>query len=187
MKWSTVGLLGAAGLMTASASDAAETVHLYLKASGIGDIRGESTQVSLGRDGSIECVQFDMGVRAERRWETVRCVKRIDKASPLLMKALVTGATVDGTFKFFRPNPKGDGTTEQFFTVVIKGGRVDGLRVQVSNPLSSQAASLPPMEEVTFTFKTINWTYTNGGITWEDTPAAQPAGATPMPTTPTTK
>jgi len=186
MKWSTVGLLGAAGLMTAAASDAAETVHLYLKANGT-EIKGESTQVSLSRADSIECVQFDMGVRAERRWETVRCVKRIDKSSPLLMKALTKGETVDGVFKFFRPNPKGDGTTEQYFTVAIKGGRIEGLRVQVPSTITPATSTQPPLEEVTFSFKTISWTITNGGITWEDSPTTAPAGATPMPTTPTTR
>lgn len=43
----------------------AETVHLYLKANGT-DIKGESTQVSLGREGSIECVYYEQGVITAR-------------------------------------------------------------------------------------------------------------------------
>ena len=35
----------------------AESVHLYLKANGT-DIKGESTQTSLGRQDSIECIAF---------------------------------------------------------------------------------------------------------------------------------
>ena len=37
----------------------AETVHLYLKANGA-DVKGESTQHSLGRENSIECVPVDI-------------------------------------------------------------------------------------------------------------------------------
>ena len=36
----------------------AETVHLFLKANGT-DIKGESTQTSLGRADSIECVYYE--------------------------------------------------------------------------------------------------------------------------------
>ena len=43
----------------------AETVHLFLKANG-SDIKGESTQTSLGRDGSIECLYFEDSVRTAR-------------------------------------------------------------------------------------------------------------------------
>src|SRR5512143_3066747 len=110
----------------------AETVHLYLKANGK-DIKGESTQESLGRKDSIECVAYDQGVSTareaatnmmtgRRQYQPLRIVKRIDKASPLLMKALTGNEKIDGVFKFFRPNPAGDGTTEQFYTVEVKEG-----------------------------------------------------------------
>ena len=43
----------------------AETVHLFLKANGK-DIKGESLQKSLGREGSIECLEFSESVRTAR-------------------------------------------------------------------------------------------------------------------------
>ncbi len=99
----------------------AETVHLYLKANGK-DVKGESTQTSLGREGSIECIEYDQGVQTareaatgmvtgRRQYAPLRIVKRIDRSSPLLMKALTGNEKIDGAFKFFRPNPNGDGTT----------------------------------------------------------------------------
>src|SRR5690242_4214681 len=102
----------------------AETVHLYLKANGT-DIKGESTQTSLGRQDSIECVYFEHEVitaresgsglaTGRRQYPPMKIAKRIDKASPLLMKALCENQVIEATFKFFRPNPTGDGTTEQF-------------------------------------------------------------------------
>jgi type VI secretion system secreted protein Hcp len=156
----------------------AQTVHLFLKANG-SDIKGESTQASMGRADSIECVSFNSGVTSaresasnlatgRRQHEPITIRKRIDKASPLLAKALVENQQVEGAFKFYRPNPTGDGTTEQFFTVAIKGGRVFSQKLLILNTLDPQQASEPPLEEVGFVFHTINWTYTNGGIEHED-------------------
>ena len=116
----------------------AETVHLYLKANGQ-DIQGESTQIDLGRENSIECVQFKDSVRTARELgsraavgrrvhEPIEILKRIDKSTPLLAKALCRNERIDAEFKFFRPNPDGDGTTEHFYTVKVKqddGRRTD--------------------------------------------------------------
>ena len=156
----------------------AQSVHLFLKANGK-DIKGESTQVSMNRADSIECVSFNSGVTSareaasgmatgRRQHEPITIRKRIDKASPLLAKALCQNETVEGVFKFFRPNPTGDGTTEQFFTVAIKGGRVFSQKLMILNTLDPEEATEPPLEEVGFVFSTINWTYTNGGIEHED-------------------
>ncbi len=156
----------------------AQTVHLFLKANG-SDIKGESTQASMGRADSIECVSFNSGVTSareaasnlatgRRQHEPILIRKRIDKASPLLAKALVENQQIEGIFKFYRPNPTGDGTTEQFFTVAVKGGRVFSQKLMILNTLDPDQASEPPLEEVGFVFHTINWTYTNGGIEHED-------------------
>ena len=156
----------------------AETVHLYLKAAGK-DIKGESTQESLGRKDSIECLVYDQSVTTareaatnmmtgRRQYQPLRIVKRIDKASPLLMKALTGNEKIDAVFKFFRPNPAGDGTTEQFFSVEIKEGNVASVKEYVENTLGKDTVNHPPLEEVAFVFRTIKWTFTNGGITHED-------------------
>jgi type VI secretion system secreted protein Hcp len=157
----------------------AETVHLYLKANGA-DIKGESTQVSLGRQDSIECVYYEQKVitareagsgmaTGRRQYEPLLVRKRIDKSSPLIMKALVENAKIDGTFKFFRPSPKGDGTTQQFYTVAIKDGRVASMKQTVPDTIVPVSSADPPLEEITFVFHTISWTYTDGGVSHEDT------------------
>lgn len=156
----------------------AETVHLFLKVNG-SDVKGESTQTSVGRADSIECVHYEHNINTvrdphsghatgRRVHEPIVIRKRIDKSSPLIAKALVENTKIDASFKFYRPNPTGDGTTEQFYTVSIKDGRVAGLK-QLLPPRESPEA---PLEEVTFTFHTINWTFTNGGVTHEDSWAA---------------
>jgi type VI secretion system secreted protein Hcp len=156
----------------------AETVALYLKANGQ-DVKGENTQESLGRKDSIECVGYEQSVKTaresgtgmmtgRRQYDPLRIVKRIDKASPLIMKALCNNENVEGTFKFFRPNPTGDGTTEQFFTVEIKHGHVASVKQYVPTTIDTELANYPPSEEVSFVFRDIIWTYTNGGVQHHD-------------------
>jgi type VI secretion system secreted protein Hcp len=157
----------------------AETVHLYLKANGT-DVKGDSTQHSLGRENSIECVYYEQAVQTareagsslatgRRQYSPLLIRKRIDKSSPLLMKAMVENQAIEGTFKFFRPNPAGDGTTQQFYSVAIKQGRIASMKQYVPDSIVPATSTEPPLEEVTFVFHTINWTYTDGGVTHEDT------------------
>lgn len=172
MRWSSLAVVGALGVCFASAADGAETVHLNLRVNNA-EIQGESTQTSLGRANTIECVELSYAARTtaegKRTHDAIRCVKRIDKASPLLFKAWRDGATVDGTFKFFRPNPTGDGTTEQFFTLDIKGGRIESTKLLVKSTIEPATSTCPPLEEVTFTFRTITLTFTKGSVTGGDT------------------
>lgn len=157
----------------------AETAHLFLKSNG-SDVKGESTQVSLGREGSIECVYFEHEVisareagsglsTGRRQYKPLLFRKRIDKATPLLMKSLTENQVIEGEFKFFRPNPTGDGTTEQFYTIGFKQGRINSIRQVVPDTIVPATSTNPPLEEITIVFHTISWTYTNGGVTHEDT------------------
>lgn len=156
----------------------AETVHLYLKANG-SDVQGESSQTSLGRENSIECLSFRDSVRTARErgsslatgrrtYEPIVITKRIDKSSPLLAKALCNNEVIDGVFKFFRPAPTGDGTTQHFFTVSITRGRVSHVVRTSPDTFDPAAAERPPTEEVGLLFHTINWTYEDGGVQHED-------------------
>ena len=157
----------------------AQSVHLILTANGA-KIDGESTIFSLGRENTIECLSFEDSVRTareassgmatgDRTYEPLRIMKRIDKSSPLLAKALCNNEVIEGTFRFYRPAPAGDGTTQQFFTVDISKGRVasiDRVSPDVINPASAKA---PPTEHVSFVFGSITWTYEDGGVMHTDT------------------
>src|SRR6185503_16877040 len=138
-------------------ADMAETVHLYLKANGA-EIKGESTQVSLGREGSIECVYYEQGVitaresgsglaTGRRQYQPLLIRKRIDKSTPLLMKSLCENQVIEATFKFFRPNPNGDGTTEQFYTTTFKQGRINTIKQVVPDTIVPATSKDPALEE----------------------------------------
>jgi type VI secretion system secreted protein Hcp len=156
-----------------------ETIHLFLRANGT-EIQGESTQTSLGRQNSIECYEFSHQVQVvsstsgristrKRQYQPLMIRKRIDKSSPLLAKLMAENAILEGEFRFFRPNPTGDGTIEQYYSIRFRQGRIAGIHIRQAD-LSLEANSLAqPMEEVMISFNTISWTYTNGGVTYEDT------------------
>jgi type VI secretion system secreted protein Hcp len=151
----------------------AETVHLFLKVNGK-PVKGESTIQTEGRADSIECLSYAQSVTAvtegassqvtgRRQFTPIKVTKRIDKSSPVLLKALGTNEKIEGTFKFYRPNPAGDGTTEQFYSVELEDGKISGI-----SQTGTAGSDSPPLEEISFVFKTITWTYTNGGATHKD-------------------
>jgi type VI secretion system secreted protein Hcp len=155
---------------------AAETVHLYLKINGA-DIKGESTLTSLGRKDSIECVSYEQVVDvaggasaaggATRGRSIVHPIiirKRIDKSSPLLLKAVQDGQVAEGLFRFYRPNPTGDGTTQQFYSVVFTNGRIISVRQFVPETINPASADEPPLEEVMIACEKVTYTFVDGGV-----------------------
>ena len=156
----------------------AQTVHLFLKVDGK-DVKGESTQTSLGREGSIECLSYEEGLKTareegtnmvtgRRQHQPIRIVKRLDQSSPLVLKALCENQKIEGVFKFYRPNPSGDGTVEQFYTVQIKDGNVSAVKQMVPDTIGKDTAGLPPMEQIDFVFKEIVWRFEKGGVEHTD-------------------
>ena len=156
----------------------AEHVCFFPTANGK-QIKGDSTQTSLGRQDCIECLSYEQAgatpfepstgqASGRRQYTPLKITKRIDKASPLLWQAMTQNQKVEGVFKFYRPNPTGDGTTEQFFSVQIGKGFIASIRQFVEDTLAPTESYEPPMEELTLIFHEIQWTYTNGGVQHED-------------------
>lgn len=134
-------------------------------------IEGDTTREN--RKGQIEVLAFEQSVTkareagsgiatGRRQYQPLLIRKRIDKASPLLMKALTQNSSAEVRFDFYRGNPTGDGTEERFYQIGLRNARVASVKIVMDE------ATGVPMEEITFVFRTIEWTYTNGGITHED-------------------
>lgn len=160
----------------------AEPVYLYLKVHGA-SVEGESLETSLGRQNSIECLYYRHGVAmpraagsgtvtGRRTYEPLVIRKRVDKSSPLLVRALTQNQVVEGTFKFFRSNPTGDGTTQHYFTTEIKQGRITAINQFVTEGAGRAELANQPLEEVAFVFNQIAWTYELGGVTYADSDGA---------------
>ncbi len=145
---------------------AAEPVALFLTMNGV-QIRGDSSRTSLGRENSIECWSFESeffrqnGAPAVHR--PIKILKRIDKASPLIADAFGKIQTGSAEFRFYRPNPSGDGTTENFLRVELANVRISSVRLIITNSAIPANATDAPMEEVTLTYSSYRIIYTNGG------------------------
>jgi len=156
----------------------AQTVHLQLQIDG-NDIEGESTIASMDRENTIECSSFFYGIKTPRRSDgkltgrrqhkPVKISKRIDKTTPLLLKALCKNEPVnEAEFMFFRPNPGGSGAEEKFYTVSLRNGYISGVKQLSEDPITG-GEDAPMMEEVEFVFREITWTYEPTGGTHHDT------------------
>jgi type VI secretion system secreted protein Hcp len=155
----------------------AHDVFLQLEANGV-QIQGESDHK--GHEHQIECVYFTSGV------ETVRLVsgtgmasgrrthgpivvrKRVDRATPLIAKALVQNEVVDAHFEFFRATP--EGAEEHFFTIEIAHGRVATQTTYSADnvALPGHEGVSPFMEQVHFVYQRIKWSSPPGAIEFED-------------------
>jgi type VI secretion system secreted protein Hcp len=148
----------------------ASSINLFLRLNNV-PIASEPLVSSLGRQNSIECLSYQQGVvtareagsgaaTGRRQYAPIVIRKRIDKSSPLLAKGLTQNETAEGMFKFYRPNPNGDGTTEQYYTVDFQQGRISAFKQSTTDGL---------IEEVAFVFQSISWTFVRGGIFHQDT------------------
>lgn len=139
-------------------------------------VEGEST--THAKDKTIECLSFEDSVDSardthgnvtgRRQHNPIRILKRIDKSSPLLLKALCEAKTVAGEFKFFRPDEK-SGKAAHFYTIKIDQANVASVKQMLLNTLRAETVKDPPEEEITFSFRQIEWIYEQGGISHKDT------------------
>ncbi len=153
-------------------------VHIWINGTSQGEITGDSTVTSMGREGSIEAFKLEHTVQVpvetsgmatgQRSHSPIKITKRIDRSSPLLHQALCNNEELEVTIKFYRPNPAGDGTTEHFYTIRLRQGRISSIKTILPNTIDDQTATLPPMEEVSFVFGTIRWIYETAGTESED-------------------
>ena len=172
--WRLMMIFAVACFSAGSMAHAAQSTHLYLKANGE-DIQGGGTAPTtptLTR-GSIECLSYSEKATGlatgARQYEAIIFRKRIDKSSPLLLRALVNNENIQGKFMFFRPNPAGDGTTEHFFTVEFAEGRLASIRRVSPDVIDPASATAPPTEEISIVFHNITWTYEPTGVSQNDT------------------
>mgnify|MGYP001492293360 CR=1 FL=1 len=152
--------------------------HVWVTGQNIGEVQGDSTVSSMGREGSIEAFKFEHMVKihreasgaatGERSHDAIKITKAIDRSSPILQQALSENDVLEVTIKFYRPNPLGDGTTEHFYTIELKQGHISSIKTILHNTLDESTSNVPLMEEVSFVFGQITWTYESAGVMFED-------------------
>lgn len=148
-------------------------VYLELTANG-NRVEGESTVATIGAEdieNAIECLSYqDQAQSAFQRglptgqlsMEPIRIVKRIDKSTPILLKAMDDSETLEARFMFFRTSPE-DGTTELALTTTGTRGRVAFINRTSPATFTSAMAHAPMTEEVGLVFDEYTVTYEPGG------------------------
>ena len=98
----------------------------------------------------------------------IEIIKSVDRSSPLLSSALCKNEQMTVTMLFYRYNPSGDGTEEQFFTILLEEANVVSIRQELPFTLDPLKAQLPPYETVRFAFTKITTTYVPDGVEFAD-------------------
>jgi type VI secretion system secreted protein Hcp len=152
------------------------TAYLSVNGKTQGDIKGDSAQGGDKKD-KILVYSVDHEVEIPRDTHTglptgqrihkpLTVVKHKDQASPKLFKACCTGEQATVTLDFYRV--KADGTEEKYFTIKAENAII--VNVREYTPITFLPDNKPyhDMEEVSFTYSKITWTYNDGNIEYVD-------------------
>ncbi|MEY4546938.1 MAG: hypothetical protein RL685_3133 [Pseudomonadota bacterium] len=154
--------------LTTASSALAETVFMTARGTRAGDIQGGVTQ--RGREGSMQCTTFDSAIgvprdaatgagSARRQIEPIRCTKRIDRASPVLLNALLGNEVLTNvTFRFTQRSPTG--IEAVVYSVVLTNATVASVRQFLDADGLAQ-------EELSFAYQQGTVTFEQGGVTAE--------------------
>ncbi len=177
-----VALLVGVGVLLLSAPTVAYTpaeagqlgrVVLMLK------IDGKTVESDLGEDGAIPLLALRNSIisprdsasglpTGRRQYQPITIRKRIDKASPLLMKALTENQSIEAQLHFYRP--ASDGTMEMYYCIFLEGGSIVDHQLALGYSLGDTATHevSQPFEEISFTYQKITWLYPKSNISFED-------------------
>ncbi|MBU1701599.1 MAG: Hcp family type VI secretion system effector [Candidatus Eisenbacteria bacterium] len=94
--------------------------------------------------------------------------KELDKISPQLYLALVTGEHLTVTLKWYRPNPEGGASEQHYFTTTLTNAVLVSIKEYIPNVLDARNNNFTHMEDVSFTYEKIVWTFVPDGVESED-------------------
>ncbi|MFL9988886.1 type VI secretion system tube protein TssD [Paraburkholderia sediminicola] len=106
-------------------------------------------------------------VSGKREHLGLKVTKEIDKSSPTLMNTLCSGAQLKSvTLTFDRINKQGK--QELYYTIALTNVNVVLSRLWVANCLERENSSLGHMEDISFTYEAITWTWAQGNLEAQD-------------------
>ena len=150
--------------------------YLKLKGQKQGDINGGVTQK--GRERKILVMAFNHEIQSprdpasglptgKRMHKPFVITKEIDKSSPLLYSALVNNENLT-VWELQCFAAQRSGVEVNNYTVSLTNARIVDITSIMLNNKVPENAKLPMMEEVSFVYEKIQWTWVDGGITAED-------------------
>lgn len=152
------------------------TGYLTLTGTKHGPIIGSVTQK--GREGSIEVVSLFHEIVAprdpasgrptgKRMHKPFSITKPLDRSSPLLHDVLTNNENLtEVTLRLFRPHATG--VERHAFTVRLVNATISSIQFRLLNTRHQRHARMPELEEVSFAYQRIEWTWMDGNITADD-------------------
>ena len=137
---------------------------------GVSDIQGREDSIL------IQAVDHDIAIprdpqtglpTGKRVHHPLKVTKFYDKSSPKIYQALCSGEQMsDVTLKFYRISPQG--MEEHYFTIKLMDAIIVDVRNWVPECLDPALEHFKHMEDVSFTYRRITWTWMIDGIEAED-------------------
>jgi len=153
-------------------------LNAYLKMKGAksGPVKGSVTQK--GRADMIMVVAYSQEIvsprdaasglpTGKRMHKPITITKEIDKSSPILYNILVNNENItEFELDFWRPSAQG--AEVHFYTIKLLNANICSMREYILDNKYPENMKFPPMEQVSFTYQKIEWTWVEGGITAMD-------------------
>ena len=152
------------------------TAYMKVKGKKQGDIKGDCPQGGDKKD-TILLYQVDHNVEIPKDTHTglptgqrihhpLTVTKHKDQATPKLFQATCTGEQCDVTLDYYRI--KADGMEEKYFTIKLEEAIVVNMREYTPMTFLPDNKPFMDMEEVSFTYSKITWTYNDGNVEHAD-------------------
>lgn len=150
--------------------------YLQLKGQKQGDIKGSGTRP--GRKDQIKVVAWSHDIvsprdlasglpTGKRQHKPFVITKEIDASSPLLMSMLVTNECIpQWTLTLWQRGSRGKDVA--YFTIRLTNASIAEIRQEMLNNQYPENQPHREREQVSFTYKKIEWTHLDGGITAVD-------------------
>jgi type VI secretion system secreted protein Hcp len=152
------------------------TAYLAISGKSQGDIKGDCPQGGDKKD-KILVYSVDHEVEipkdthtglptGQRIHKPLTITKHKDQATPKIFKACCTGEQLSVTLDFYRIKP--DGTEEKYFTIKLEEAIVVNAREYTPETFLPSNKPFFDMEDISFTYSKITWTYNDGNIEFVD-------------------
>lgn len=156
--------------------------YLSLKGQQSGQIKGNVNQKGREDQILIHAVHHDItsprdsasGLPTGKRMHKPFVItKEIDRASPLLYNMLATNENItEFELRFWSLDSRAGlgviGKEYQYYTVKLINARISDISLDMLNNMTEAGSRMPAMEQVAFTYEKIEWTWTDGNVTSED-------------------
>jgi type VI secretion system secreted protein Hcp len=138
----------------------------------------EGCSIIQGRENTILCQALDHELyiphdpqtglpTGKRVHRPLTVTKTFDKSSPKMYQAVTSGERMtDVTMKYYRITP--EGTEEHYFTIKLEDAIIVSIKPWVPNALDQAKEKFTHMEDVSFTYMKIIWTWVKDGVEAQD-------------------